>query len=184
VNKTPSGYLIFSIVSLLGVLIWLYFGELATSAKYSPMYYSDRKIHLAFTTALLGVITAIFLYFVRENVRILYGVFEVGLSAAILFYFSFDDVVLDLTLAKSNHDPLKVYNSWTFAGAIYVFIRGLDNVHQGLVELKKEAIWRRIFHFSPVSGFQAGLSLAAVILTFLIIFFGFIRYGYFYRIFG
>jgi uncharacterized membrane protein YhaH (DUF805 family) len=83
--------------------------------------------------ALCLLVSGVSLYVMRRSHRLLYGVIEI-VGAVVLvwvtFFRAFQTASLD--------DELKL------AAAIYVFVRGMDNIGEGL-SAKRKAVWDRYF---------------------------------------
>ncbi|ACI54420.1 hypothetical protein Rleg2_1126 [Rhizobium leguminosarum bv. trifolii WSM2304] len=95
---------------------------------------------IAIYTGSLGIV----LYWIRENARLLYGLLEI-VFAMVLIEFT----VVNLLL--SGHGP-KIEDGFQmlfrtagasaqFFGGLYVLVRGLDNVGQGLRGTRFEKTW-------------------------------------------
>ena len=100
---------------------------------------------VAFTTGLASVSVA--LYMMRRRARLIYGILEtlVGLGAI------FAAVINIIRLLDTQAEDLfigqnKVVGAFLLAAAIYIVVRGLDNIGEGLPpDSKASRIWTAIF---------------------------------------
>ena len=105
-----------------------------TGAAISGLIYGQSKSLIMFS----GVATALSLFLLRTRFRFLYGTFEVAFGLYVLWNASDKGRGAFSSVFSSGFDTfqLSVVLIQTF-GAIYVLIRGLDNLMQGLpVETK------------------------------------------------
>ncbi|MVO95111.1 hypothetical protein [Rhizobium leguminosarum] len=108
-----------------------------------------EEIALSLILLILGVYAAslgIVLYWLRENARLLYGLVEVA------FALVFIEVIManfilghDQATIKDGFERLVMTAGGTaqLAGGLYVFVRGLDNIGQGLKPFPRaDRVWQ------------------------------------------
>jgi len=88
-------------------------------------------------TALMLPLLGKLLFWYRQRYRLSYGVFEF-LVGVIMGYFVF--------LPTFDFKTLGVIQGLQVLGALYVMVRGLDNIGKGIEEgTRLESFWNRIF---------------------------------------
>jgi hypothetical protein len=88
-------------------------------------------------TALALPLLGILLFWYRQRYRLSYGVFEF-LVGVMMGYFVF--------LPSFDFKTLGVIQGLQILGALYVMVRGLDNIGRGIEEgTRLESIWNQIF---------------------------------------
>lgn len=88
-------------------------------------------------TALVLPLLGILLFWYRQRYRLSYGVFEF-LVGVMMAYFVF--------LPSFDFKNLGVIHGLQVLGALYVMVRGLDNIGKGIEEgTRLESIWNRMF---------------------------------------
>lgn len=76
------------------------------------------------------------LFWYRENFRLSYGIFEYAVGVIMIYYIFFPTF---------NYSNLEVIDGIQILGALYVMVRGLDNIGKGLIGTRFEALWKKIF---------------------------------------
>ncbi len=76
------------------------------------------------------------LFWYRENFRLSYGIFEYAVGVIMIYYIFFPTF---------NYSNLEVIDGIQILGALYVMVRGLDNIGKGLIGSRFEALWKKIF---------------------------------------
>jgi|EndMetStandDraft_5_1072996.scaffolds.fasta_scaffold185694_2 hypothetical protein len=97
-----------------------------------------------FVVAAIG--TALFFYWIRCQTRLWYGVIEIAVAVLIIF-LTFYPQTNYLLIAQSSQWSWLSRAAGALAG-IYVIVRGLDNIENGLGERARDR-WRQLF-YAPI----------------------------------
>jgi len=109
-------------------------------------------MHGSLTLILCAVAAA--LYLLRSRYRLAYGLLESGVAVAVMFgslfnpaFSSPEPIAPEFGLPKSSLGWLQV------VVGLYVFVRGLDNIGEGLkLHPRAYACWRSVFPEAPKPG--------------------------------
>jgi hypothetical protein len=100
------------------------------------------------TYSILAIIFGLFFYWLRCSHRFLYGTFEVIASA---FWFMLVLYPRSPTVTAPDQMPHFVpplYTLYGFLAGIYIFVRGMDNMHCGLTSETWRKRWDCLFRRS------------------------------------
>jgi len=84
----------------------------------------------------------IFLYRFRSLHLGWYGVFECIFGFATALYVA-NNILLSASSENQSNNKIVLFFSW--CGALYVIVRGLDNYHRSIIGTSREDQWRRLF---------------------------------------
>ncbi|MBB2697939.1 hypothetical protein EFD56_30295 [Rhizobium phaseoli] len=143
-NKQFLGTVVFSVVGL--IYCWSLI-ELRSTALASGFWvpYRDTLSRIAFAVG--GILLSVILYWLRTNFRIAYGLIEILFAIAVIAsiaYFTPASALFD----DFSIRPDQIGGITALFGAIYIFVRGMDNIANGLNgKLTADRLWNSIFRF-------------------------------------
>lgn len=124
-------------------VVLLFFMNWLTSGEASLQHYDT--IRMVFPLFLISI--SIILYWLRLNYRGLYGTLEIVFAVAVFYGVSLSASSSAMFDAFSIRQD-QIAGITAFVGAMYVFVRGMDNVANSLAEGGKAlAVWNAIFDF-------------------------------------
>jgi len=141
-------------VSLLAAFLFYEFQDLASRLfVFTGITRITREADFVYYFALPIICFGIALYALRTRARIAYGLLELFISIGLIIVALGNYIALSMNV-NANH--IMPYLSWhessaslfQVAAAIYVFVRAMDNIGEGLNEFPQHSIakaWMRLF---------------------------------------
>jgi hypothetical protein len=95
----------------------------------------------------LTIAAAIFFYWLRLKYRLAYGCFEILVALGLIYVAIFPAETHALLIQGPSPEDLaasRVTEAVTLFGAVYVFVRGLDNINTALPSSTWRSRWDRL----------------------------------------
>jgi hypothetical protein len=136
-------------VPLMGFYI-MYWHELPDAVEESHL------TPIAFTAVMILILISTILYWLRENLRIVYGLIEIAAAIALMYvgiiqagdytiqyYYTLFSLPLEDRKVQFLAAPTGLPTALQLATAVYVFVRGLDNIGQSLTpDARLRGVWQ------------------------------------------